>query len=182
MTSRPRHRQAANALGVLTLLAAATLPAAALAKDRFEPFVAGAQITELLGPATDAACQPSSTQPGATASGTISGHGFATEVGAFTVASVDCVRAGDPFFTPPYKFNSTAFTLTAANGDQLILAYSGTAELNPVGLLVLNGSFTITGGTGALRHAKGSGTLTGVENILVTPAKGFVTLSGKIAR
>jgi hypothetical protein len=176
------RRVSATVCLVLLALAAASYTGSSHAKDRFEPFVAGAQITELLGPATDAACQPSSTLPGATASGTISGHGFATEVGAFTVASVDCVRAGDLYFTPPYKFNSTAFTLTAANGDQLVLAYSGTAELNPVGLLVLNGSFTITGGTGSLRHAKGSGTLTGVENILVTPAKGFVTLSGKIAR
>lgn len=176
------RRTAAALTAALMALAATSATLPALAKDRFEPFVAGAQISELLGPATDAGCQPTTTQPGATASGTISGHGFATEVEAFTVASVDCVRAGDPFFTPPYKFNSTAFTLTTANGDQLILSYSGTATLNPVGLLVLSGSFTITGGTGALRHATGSGTLTGVENILVTPAKGFVTLSGKIAR
>lgn len=147
-----------------------------------ELFVATAQISELLGPATDAACQPSSTQPGATASGTISGHGVASVIGAFNVASVDCIRSADPNFTPPFRFSSTQFVLTARNGDTLVMSYSGTASLSPVGLLLLNGSFTVTGGTGNYRKARGSGTLTGVEDILSMPAKGYVTLVGKLSQ
>lgn len=146
-----------------------------------ELLVATAQISELLGPATDAACQPSSTQPGATASGTISGHGVASVIGGFTVASVDCIRSADPNFTPPFSFSSRQFVLTARNGDTVTMSYSGTASLSPVGLLLLNGSFTITGGTGSFGRARGNGTLTGVEDVLSVPAKGYVTLTGKMS-
>jgi hypothetical protein len=163
------------------LVAALAAPPAAQAGG-VELLVATAQITELLGPATDAGCQPSSTQPGATASGTINGQGVASVIGAFTVASVDCIRSADPNFTPPFHFSSTQFVLTARNGDTVVMNYSGTANLSPVGLLVLNGSFTITGGTGSFRKARGSGTLTGLEDIFSVPARGYVTLTGKMVR
>lgn len=179
-TSAQALRTTRRRLAGSALLAAALLSPAAHAGG-VEVLVATAQISELLGPATDAACQPSSTQPGATASGTISGHGVATAIGAFTVASVDCIRSADPNFTPPFKFNSTQFVLTARNGDTVVMSYSGTASLSPVGLLLLNGSFTITGGTGEFRKARGSGTLAGVEDILSVPARGYVTLTGKIS-
>ena len=90
-----------------------------------ELFVATAQISELLGPATDAGCQPSSTQPGATASGTINGQGVASVIGAFTVASVDCIRSADPNFTPPFHFSSTQFVLTARKHRQNIMLKLG---------------------------------------------------------
>jgi hypothetical protein len=176
----PLLRCARRAAGSLTLLAAALAAPAAQAGGT-QILVATAQVSELLGPATDPTCQPSSTQPGPTASGTISGHGVGTVIGGFTVASVDCIRSADPNFTPPFQFNSTQFVLTARNGDTVIMNYRGTATLSPIGLLLLNGSFAITGGTGEFRKARGNGTLTGVENLLTTPATGYVTLTGKMS-
>ena len=41
--------------------------------------------------------------------------------------------------------------------------------------------YQITSGTGVYRKAKGSGALTGVENISSQPAAGFVTLNGQLS-
>ncbi len=163
---------------------AATVSLDAAARDRPEPFVAAAQIAERLQvPNGDAACQPTVQNPGLTGSGTITGTGLANVVGAFTVTSTDCIRSNVPGqFFPPYTFSSSTFTLTAANGDQIVATYGGNAELSPLGLLVLTGTYTITGGTGQFRDASGSGTLAGVENIATDPARGFVTLTGQISR
>lgn len=186
MTPRTAPTRTRAGRSLRQALAAAALLAGALAATTaqaagHELLIATAQISEILGPATDAACQPSSSQPGPTASGTISGHGVASVIGAFSVASVDCIRSADPNFTPPFQFNSTQFVLTARNGDTVVMSYSGTATLSPIGLLLLNGSFTITGGTGSYRKARGSGTLAGVEDFLSGPAKGYVTLTGKMS-
>lgn len=174
------QRRTGRTAAALTVLAAALCAPAAQAGGT-QLLVATAQISEVPGPATDPSCQPSTTQPGATASGTINGHGVATVIGGFTVASVDCIRSADPNFVPPFQFNSTQFVLTARNGDTVTMSYSGTANLSPIGLLMLNGSFTITGGTGEFRKARGSGTLVGVENLLTSPPSGYVTLTGRMS-
>jgi hypothetical protein len=164
--------------------ALAAAAAGAAAKDNPEPLVAAAQITEtLMVPSADGACQPTSAHPGLTATGTIAGHGLGTPIGSFAITSVDCIRSDVPGqFFPPFAFSSSALTLAAANGDRVVASYSGTGALSPLGLLVLTGSYTITAGTGAYRDARGSGTLTGVEDISTQPARGFVTLSGQITR
>lgn len=170
----------------LLLLAAlaAAVSLNALAKDEPEPFVAAAQISEQLQvPSGDGACQPTKKYPGVTGSGTITGTGLSNVVGPFIVTSNDCIRSNVPGqFFPPFTFSSKTFTLTAANGDTIVAKYAGNAELNPLGLLVLSGTYEITGGTGQFRNASGSGTLAGVEDISTVPARGFVTLTGQITR
>lgn len=166
------------ALGVAFVAGAA--PLCAVAKDK-EAFAAAAQITESIGPSSDPACQPSA--QGLALQGTISGTGLGTAIGPFTASAVDCLRSSDPTyqFTPPFAFSTSSLVLTAANGDRIVAAYSGTASLSPVGLLLLNGTYTFTSGTGAFRNVKGSGTLTGVEDISTAPARGFVSLVGQIS-
>ena len=187
---RPVRTRRARTLLAVALLAA-SLPIVAIAKndkddkekkDKYEPFAASAQFSEVLGPSTDPNCQPTASAPGSTALGTIDGVGLATAVGAFTVSSVDCLRSADPYaFTPPFAFSSTSFVLRAANGDQIVVAYSGTAEPTASGLFSLTGTFSFVSGTGKYKKIKGGGTLTGVENIGSMPAQGFVTLSGQIS-
>lgn len=164
---------------VLTVLIAAS-PLAAVGKDKYESFAAAAQIAEVIGPSSDASCQWS--PQGVAMQGTITGTGLGTAIGAFTVSAVDCLRSSTPYdFKPPFAFSTTSLVLTAANGDRIVAAYSGTAALSPVGLLVLNGTYTLTSGTGVYRNVKGSGALTGVEDISSFPAKGFVSLVGQIS-
>lgn len=187
--SDPTRARKARTLLMLALLAA-SVPVTALAKDdkekdkkdKYESFAAGAQFSEVLGPSTDSDCQPTKKAPGSTALGEINGVGLATAIGAFTVSSTDCVRSTDPYaFTPPYAFSSTKFVLRAANGDQIVVAYSGTAEQTPSGLFALTGTFSFVSGTGTFKKVKGSGTIAGVENIAAAPAQGFVTLTGQIS-
>lgn len=93
------------------------------------------------------------------------------------------MRSASPYgFFPPFHFSSRVLTLTAANGDQIVAAYAGTADLQPTGLLQLSGTYTFTRGTGQFVGVKGSGTLLGVEDISAFPAKGFVTFVGTISR
>lgn len=187
MLSRRIHFSKVGAL-LATILVASTVPVAVAAKDKDKdddkdkavPFAASAQFSELLLPSTDPKCQPS--KDGTTMSGAISGSGLATEIGAFKVESVDCVRSANPYaFTPPFNFSSTSFVLTATNGDQIVVSYSGTAQPSPSGLFALNGEFKFVSGTGEFKKVKGGGTLTGVEDISTNPARGFVTLSGEIS-
>jgi len=180
------HCDARRLLTVYTLCGAALALVAtdATAKDEREPLAVTAQITEMLVvPSPDGACQTSAEHPGLTATGKIVGQGLGAPIGGFAITSIDCIRSDIPGqFLPPFAFNSSKLTLTAWNGDQLVASYSGTGTLSPLGLLILTGSYKIIGGTGAFRGAGGSGTLSGVENILTQPASGFVTLSGQITR
>lgn len=173
-----------NAVALMAaVLAAAAAPSAAVAKDRSEAFTAGIQITEWLQvPSEDPGCQPEGPNYGSAAQGFIDGSGLATVIGPFTLNSLDCVRSAYPSFYPPFTFSSTAFKLIDADGDEIVASYSGTAELLPIGLLTLKGSFKFTGGTGKYGKVKGSGTLLGLEDISTMPARGYVTLTGKISR
>ena len=110
--------------------------------------------------------------------GTITGGGYATELGAVTVQATDCFAQTD---TTSFAFKTrpgTVVTLTTASGDQLFGTYSGTAVGNPFPVLAINGNVTFNGGTGRFKRASGSGTLQGVENIGTTPAVGFLVISG----
>lgn len=176
-----RRSQTVHALCAAVLASGA---ADAVAMDKLEPLVGTAQIAEtLVVPSPDGACQTSAEHPGLTATGKIMGQGLGTPIGGFAITSIDCIRSDIPGqFSPPFAFSSSTLTLTARNGDQLVASYSGTGTLSPLGLLILTGSFKITGGTGAFHGAGGSGTLSGVENVVTQPASGFVTLSGQITR
>ncbi len=160
---------------------AVAMPMTAAAKDKTETFVANAQIVEWLVPGNPAGCAASAGPNIAT--GSISGAGLASAIGAFTVTSLDCVESSSPYgFNPPFAFSSSVLTLTTGNGDQIVASYSGSAELQPNGLLLLSGKYKFTGGTGEFKDVNGSGTLVGVEDISAFPARGFVTFTGKISR
>ena len=164
------------------LLVAGTTSIAAVAKDQAEPFAAGAQIVEWLVPGSSVGCNPLPAAPNVGV-GTINGSGLATSIGRFSISSLDCVRSASPYgFYPPFNFSSSVLTLTVANGDQIIASYSGSADIQPSGLLHLSGTFSFTSGTGRFKGVKGSGTLLGVEDISAFPARGFVTLTGTIDR
>ena len=165
-------------------LSAMAVPLAATAADKFEKFAAAAQIVEVLDFSVDSSCQPASPGTESTAMGRISGSGLGTTgIGPFTLSSLDCVRASNPSFQPPYVFSSKSLKLTTSNGD-IVATYSGTAVLDPATfLLVLNGTFEFTSGTGMYKKVQGGGSLVGAEDISKFPAaKGFVTLTGSIAR
>ena len=177
------NRVRAMAVAAVGLVAMA-VPLAATAADKFEKFAAAAQIVEVLDFNVDSSCHPASPGTESTAMGRISGSGLGTTgIGAFTLSSVDCVRAANPNFQPPYAFSSKSLKLTTSNGD-IVATYSGTAVLDPATfLLVLNGTFEFTGGTGMYKRVQGGGSLVGAEDISNFPAaRGFVTLTGSIAR
>lgn len=174
--------------GVRTMAVAAAgwgamaMPLAAIAAEKF---MAASQIVEVLDFGVDASCQPASPGTESTAMGRISGTGMGTGgIGAFTLSSLDCVRAANPYFRPPYAFSSKLLKLTTSNGDEIVATYSGTAALDPVTLLlVLNGTFEFTGGTGKYKGVQGGGYLVGAEDISKLPsARGFVTFIGSIDR
>ena len=177
------NRVRALAVAAVGLVAIA-VPLAATAADKFEKFAAAAQIVEVLDFNFDSNCQPASPGIESTAMGRISGSGLGTTgIGAFTLSSLDCLRAANFNFQPPYAFSSKSLKLTTSNGD-IFATYSGTAVLDPATfLLVLNGTFEFTGGTGMYKRVQGRGSLVGAEDISnFAAAKGFVTLTGSIAR
>lgn len=68
-------------------------------------------------------------------------------------------------------FGNGTITLTAANGDSLVLAQSGTfyIEGDPSpgggGLSIIDGQWTVVDGEGRFEGATGNGTLTGVSDL-----------------
>ena len=168
-------------------LVALAVPLAATAADKdekFEKFVAAFQAVEVMDRNVDGSCVPASPGTESTVMGRISGAGMGTGgIGAFTLSSLDCVRAANPYFQMPYTFSSKLLKLTTSNGDEITAAYSGTAVFDPTTfLLVLNGTFEFTGGTGKYSKVRGGGQIVGAEDISKFPAAtGFVTLIGRIA-
>ena len=103
----------------------------------------------------------------------ILGTGHATHLGRLTTNQSHCA---DP---TSLEFTSGEFTLTAANGDQLIGAYSGEfIPLEPP-LFSIDGQFTFTGGTGRFDGATGGGGASGVQNLVTGEAT--VELVGSIS-
>jgi hypothetical protein len=177
------RRHAARTAVKLLALSAALAAGPAAAKN--EALVAGIQFGEALGALPDDCVSGGA---GPALGGYIQGTGLATVVGAFQLASVDCIQTSSPEGDPPFAFSSSSFTLTTANGDAIHATYSGTAT--PVSaqtpwLLALRGTVTFTGGTGRFAKVKGSGTLSGIEDISplqsLQPARGYLTLTGQIS-
>lgn len=84
--------------------------------------------------------------------------GTATHLGRTTFETQHCTPLGD-------QITGGTETLTAANGDQIFVTYSGNAPFNlgtsvpGVTVIDMSGPFTIVGGTGRFDGASGSGTM-----------------------
>ena len=110
---------------------------------------------------------------------TVNGKGSATNMGrttAFTDDQVSNLIDGS---------GSATYTLTAKNGDTLVLALvvqpGGT--INVEGGVLFSGSYTITGGTGRFSGATGSGIFGGTGLFLTeTDGIGAFALVGTISR
>lgn len=162
------------ALSMLALGAAAASPLA-LAEQRQVPFKASVVTQEIINPlAPDFSRCPSGLV------GTTTGQGTASLLEAVTLLATDCPLTSDyvNFF-----FSDGWLTLTAANGDKLTASYSGTLlpvpGANPP-VHAINGTFSVTGGTGRFAGARGGGSLQGSEDIVTLKGryevKGMLTL------
>jgi hypothetical protein len=119
-----------------------------------------------------------------------SGTASASGGHASSVASCQATHLGDSTETisvaltpgpgPFCQTNLGTGVLTAANGDQIFVAASGTSCFDPAtGLVDLSGTQTITGGSGRFEGASGTLTVTGTVN----PATNAIsyTLDGSIS-
>ena len=78
---------------------------------------------------------------------------MATNLGAVTPASTDCINPLTPTFTL-LMFSSTGVVLTTTNGDQVLAMYSGILSSD----CVVTGIYVIHGGTSRAVNGTGSGT------------------------
>jgi hypothetical protein len=90
----------------------------------------------------------------------IAGRGHGIRMGRVTADMSHCI-IDDP---AAVEFIDGRLTLTAASGDQVFATYSGVNVPAAGGLNLLEGTFTITGGTGRFAGATGGGTLTGTAD------------------
>ena len=109
--------------------------------------------------------------------GVTTGSGHASHMGATTGIATDCAT-----LTPAstFSFANGKLTLTAANGDEVRVDYSGSlsATATPP-IYAVTGTYRITGGTGRFSNANGTGTLQGIENLHT--GQGQLQLSGAIS-
>ena len=122
---------------------------------------------------------------GSVAKGTTAVIGTASHLGRVSGRGTDCINmsGGSP---PSFAFTNGELTLTAANGDQLTVTYSGTFTpttndpTNPqAAIYAISGTFQVTGGTGRFANATGQGVLSGFENIRTF--LGHLELTGTIS-
>ncbi len=135
---------------------ALAVPVAAL--DRAVPF--GGHVA---GP--DSYGAPTDCPPGASWRYTSLGQGQLLHLGRVTIAVSHCTW--DDVATLSGHFGPGTMTFTAANGDQLVLADSGTYTLDLVALKAYPpGSWVVVSGTGRFAGATGSGTFAGVSDLV----------------
>ena len=124
---------------------------------------------------------------GSFAKGTTAVMGNATYLGLVSGRGTDCVNisGGSPTL-PSYAFSNGELTVSAANGDQLTLTYSGTftpTTNNPTdpqaAIYALSGNFSVKSGTGRFAKATGNGFLTGSENTITR--QGHLEFTGTIS-
>jgi hypothetical protein len=120
--------------------------------------------------------------PGAPCSGkkiSIDAKGIVTDLGLVRTIQTHCV---DPKSTDPLSFTSGVAAATNTDGDGYTGTYTGklvpTATSETDNIYVIDGQFTITGGTGRYAGATGGATATGLQN----SATGYfgLVLSGSI--
>ncbi len=104
-----------------------------------------------------------------------SGEGIASHLGQSDITGTVTVVLSTLVGT------STDTKITAADGDQLFLTTVASEHFTSASTIALSGTYTITGGTGHLADATGSGTLSGTV-FITGPASGTVseTFSGTI--
>jgi hypothetical protein len=131
-----RHRRAAGlALAVLSVLSLAG-PAAAGEQVPFKGSLGGdVTVTPLAPPSLQV---------------DVEATGEATHLGQFTLDIPHLVNAGNGTANGTYEF-------TAANGDKVYATFTGVATPTATpGVLYIEETATITGGTGRFAHATGS--------------------------
>ena len=148
------------ALTMMALGAAAASPLA-IADQGQVPFKASVVTQEVINPfAPDFTRCPLSGLVGNTI-----GQGTASHMGAVTLVASDCPLTNDYV---NYFFSDGRLTLSAANGDKLSASYSGTLlpvpGANPP-VHAINGTFSVTGGSGRFAGARGGGSLQGIEDL-----------------
>jgi hypothetical protein len=181
MTLRIIRRSLMSAVSAAVLIG--SINPAAAADNKSVPFNAGFVVTEVLGP-PDQSCYLTAPPGGSAAIGNIIGHGVAGRIGRFAVQAQDCITSSSPpaAFQPPVIFKSRFFSIQAAGGT-IFGQYEGMGVEQPKGVLVLSGTFTITGGTGRFVGATGQGKIEGMEDIsggFTQPATGSYQLTGQI--
>lgn len=134
---------------------------------------------------------PSGSMPGLA----LSGSGHASHLGRVQLTASNCAyRDPNPnnpdglIFTGPGG-TSPSVIIEAANGDKLFARFSGTATPLAVsmqgGQYILNGSYTIAGGTGRFENATGCGVLSGMEDVHFTGSgvsgEGGIQLQGVLS-
>ncbi len=108
---------------------------------------------------------PSDCPAGASWHYTSLGEGELLHLGRVTIAVSHCTW--DDVATLSGHFGPGTMTFTAANGDQLVLADSGTYTLDLVALKAYpTGSWVVVSGTGRFARASGSGTFGGVSDLV----------------
>ena len=103
----------------------------------------------------------------------IPGSGIATHLGHITIAGPSRVNLIDATQT-------ATGTITAANGDRLVLDIEGTVQFtgpDPADPVTFSGSWTVQSGTGRFQDASGSGRYSGTS----AGPTGDLTLTGSIS-
>jgi hypothetical protein len=85
----------------------------------------------------------------------MTGEGNATHLGASTWVS-------EALSCPATWLQTGDITFTAANGDELMMDFSGTFSFDQSGNATFKGDYTITGGTGRLKDSGGTGAYWGM--------------------
>jgi len=115
--------------------------------------------------------------------GTITGTGISSLLGSVSVEASDCITPDPTRNSFAFDDGKMIFTILSGewSGDEIFANYHG--EFTPTSVPSIftftDAVFKITGGTGDFLHAKGSGKLFGVEDILT--GKGLVFATGKIS-
>ena len=155
------------------LIAAAAFSTAAWAGPHSVPFKASVTTTETLLP------NPAVCPAFPFLTGTTTGSGNASHMGAITFVSTDCVMPSPTSFS----FSDGKLTVTGANGDEVRAVYNGellpVPDAAPFTLFTVSGSYSIVGGTGRFAGATGSGALQGTTNIVTK--QGQIELRGTIS-
>ncbi len=120
----------------------------------------------------DGMSAPDTCPAGAGARYTGTGGGEFSHLGAVDFVITHCTWLDSP---TTGHFGPGTVTLTAANGDRLVLADSGTFEIvmgasGPLSLIQLD--WTVIGGTGRFAHAAGSGTASPVGDLVANYTSG----------
>lgn len=103
----------------------------------------------------------------------ISGSGIASQLGAITIAGPSRVNLIDATQT-------ATSTLTAANGDQLVIDIEGKVQFtgpDPADPVTFSGSWKVQSGTGRFRGTGGSGSYSGTA----AGPSGELTMTGSLS-